>query len=462
MRRFFLFVIVAGIVAFGLLTWWTKYRPADSTAGPARAVANTHVLENPVADLPANLASMRPDVAAIAAWLDDRVLTRFDTAGPATIQCDEGFGPRALLVADARVLDVAPSQGAQREARVELVSVGRASVVSQGCDVSSVAVADSVRTDTIRMYVERTGNTWEVQKNETFQPEFDNAPLAAPGDFYGKSNANWSALYGRVDSVRLARGTYAARLRVAGPGHRGGPAVPYPLDNGGCPAVSSVPPGADGRPEFAYVHPTEYTPSEISGPWYRVYETTKAPGRSCVAPVSMKSGYFATQVTCSRPGSTPVRMYWPQPDGMPRDALLLVRNVPGLQPGLAPASFSVQAIDAWRGGVMIYGDSSEVLRIVETGPEQGERASGYRLSALYKGRRIPLMWSDAERPETWGVVWVGLLNDDDVPDMVVRTAGERASSQSGVYTEYGFTLYLSSPTDARGWIPGTRTVLADC
>jgi hypothetical protein len=457
MRRLFALIVVC-LLGYGAWTWWTKYRSPESPLSASIEKASP-LLENPVADIPAKLSTMRPDVAAAEVWLDDRLLTRFDTAGPTTIECDEGFGAHALLAADARVIEVDSGPAEKRVARVELVSVGQANIVSKDCEVSAVNLVDSVRTDTVRLYVERAGNGWAVPENQTFRERFNNAPLAAPADFYGKSTANWSALYARVDSIRRARGKDVARPRTLAAGHRDGPAVPYPVDNAGCLAAGPIP-AAGGRADFAYVHPTEYTPNQISGTWYRIYETAKAPGHTCIAPVRVLDGFIGSQITCSRPGLTPVPIYLPRPEGMERDALLLARDVPGIRAGLAQASFSIQEIDAWKSGVMVYSDSSEVMRVVETGPEGSEAATGYHLSVLYKGRRVPLMWSEASRPETWGLVWVGLLNGDNVPDLVVRTTGERTSETTGAYTEYGLTLFLSAPGPL--WAPVKTVSLADC
>jgi hypothetical protein len=100
-----------------------------------------------------------------------------------------------------------------------------------------------------------------------------------------------------------------------------------------------------------------------------------------------------------------------------------------------------------------------VRRVVEVPPEPGTRGDpGHYLNAWFRGQRRPPLCVDESQGQTWGVYWAGLLDGDDIPDLVIRT-----TRATGPVRRHTLSLLLSSSTDrAPGWRPSAETVVITC
>jgi hypothetical protein len=407
----------------------------------------------PLPDLPRDLSTLS-DVEAVAfLYIDDHLFTRFDSARAVNdIPCDEGMPERVLFAADGRVLDVAQQQSSFH-ARIELVSVGEAAVWWNGCTPNGTDVEQRIRTDTVSLTLSREAGSWTFPYHEVLRG-YEHLPLAGP--LTGIANADWPAISATADSVRLARGHQPARPRTASgtthfaqePGgylrYPGSFAIP-------CPAAETAPPATD-RAELAYVDP-EYAPnfSTILGTWWTIYEPRDSAGRSCVTQVRLK--FVQSYVHyCGNQENRGAAVY--AADSFASRPLLLVRSVDGLRTGLQRKRFSTMPVPGWARGVLVYSDSGEAFRVIETPDGDG---GGHYLTVDYGGKSYPI--KHGEPNETWGIYWAGQLNGDDIPDFVLRSTVPGTDM-----IRHDLILFLSSPGqgDERLWTSQRHAFVRIC
>jgi hypothetical protein len=408
-------VLGAAIVVFGIFMARSRLHPPERLMRAVETLGKETGPKPPLADLPRDLFAMSDVEAAAFLYIDDRIFTRFDSVHAAhDFPCDEGMPDRLLFAADGKVLDVKREQSSFR-ARVELVSIGEASVGWDGCTLVGAKVERRVRTDTVSLTLDRQDGRWTFPFNEVVRGD-DYLPLA--GALKGIANADWSAMSATADSVRLALGHQLARARtVSGVAHfvqepsgylryPGSFAIP-------CPAGQPAPPATD-LTELGYLD-LEYAPNfaTLSGTWWAIYEPRDSAGRSCVTPVRLK---FVESVVryCGSQENRSAAIY--AADSFVSRPLLLVRNVDGLRTGPQRERFSIVTVPGWDRGVLVYSDSGEAFRVTETPDGDG---GAYYLTVDYDGKHYPL--KHGEPGETWGIYWAGQLNGDDVPDFVLRS-----------------------------------------
>lgn len=466
MRRIIYSVLIVAIILYGVVIWGRMPSPAEKAAGPASEKQIAASLAPPAPDLPENLAHVSAEFASAVLFFDDLILTRFDSARAKQLPCDEGMPDVMWFAADANVLNIADANAAsdERTANVELVTIGSARPVWDGCDLEDVEITDSIRTDTVQLFLMRGANRWGPRDaGQIYSKASYHVPLVGP--LYGHDDANWLARFERVDSVRRARGKPILRARKVMAGHFSPSDPPYPqYFNATCPEATTVAPATD-HAELEYFQPNIPVMFAVTGDWYSIYELTRMPGRSCIAPVKVNSDIQMTGRMCSASDTESRPLYYPRTDTSYQKPLLLVRNVNGLRTGLLPESFTTQPIPGWNAGVLIYGAGGEVMRVVETKPASDELQTGYRLNAVFKGKTYPLWWSDALKQETWGVFWVGLLNGDELPDLVLRFTTQEKDYYGVEFIKHSFAFMLSqtSKGDAGPWIPiDTNTSSAEC
>lgn len=396
----------------------------------------------PIVDLPADLSAMSDVEASAFLFVDDHVFTRFDSARAAkALPCDEGMPDRLLFAADGKVIS-ATRQQSRYDVRVELVTVGNAVVTWSGCSLESATVTDSVRTDTMHLYLTRSDGRWRPEYEEVVS-EFDHLPLAGP--LYGFSHADWTALASRVDSIRKAHRHPVARMRTAtDPTHfiqEVGDHLRYP-QNVQRPCTAGGP--APVKSSFAQltILDPEYSPNlqNISGAWWAIWEPDDSAGRTCVTPVELTFRESLLQY-CNQRAPRDAAIW--NVAGYDSRPAMLVRDVEGLRTGAHHERFSFVTVPGWNRGLLVYSDSGEALRV----SEMPEGAGGYQLTAQYRGRDYGV--GRGSPGETWGLYWAGLLNADSIPDFVLRT-----TTTTERETRHGLTLFVSHPErrDAL-WIP---------
>jgi hypothetical protein len=423
--------------------WPTSWKDFDPTGAPL-----------PLPGLRSDLADLSKTSGAAAAALfktESRLLTRLDSTNAAEFGCAEGMPEGLLFAADARVLGVREDfQSAS--VRLEVTSVAHANYVRyDGCTLAAASVQPRVRVDTLKLYLQRVDGRWEADAAEGLR--LGSSTFALSGALPGIATADWDALASRADSIRRARNHTLARPWPAGEGHYD----PYADDGLFYPAYSqpatcpSAPPPATvptDQPELEFAPFDRGGMFPITGSWFAIYETEQG---KCIAQVTVESspGFTDTCPTDPAERKTP----WAYAvQGVPRKPALLVRNVGSVRAGPAAESYTVVSGPGWeyrsdrRGwteGALIFSPRGEVLRIVEapriTGTPIG---SGFDLNVWYRGRQYPFMRVDAAPSQTWGVYWVGLLNGDDVPDLVIRT-----TRRTGQFLDHELSLHLSSPND---------------
>jgi hypothetical protein len=270
------------------------------------------------------------------------------------------------------------------------------------------------------------------------------------------ANADWSALSGRADSVRRARGHQPAGVRTAsGAAHftqDAGSHLRYP-EYFAIPCSARIrAPAATGFAELEYVDP-EVAPnfSAIPEAWWTIYEPRDSAGRSCIRPVQLK--WVQSVVTyCGDNGNRSAHIY--AVDSFESRPLLLVRNVNGLRTGAQGERFSIVTVPGWERGVLVYSDSGEAFRVFETPDGDG---GAYYLTVDYDGKSYPI--KHGEPGATWGIYWAGQLNGDDIPDFVLRSTVSGAGMVS-----HTLILFLSSPDrgDASLWMPQRDAFVRMC
>ena len=402
------------MIVFGVWMALSRVRPPERWMRAAETLGKDTRPQPPLADLPREMFTMSDVEAASFLYVEDHLFTRIDSARAHDFACEEGMPDRVIFAADGKVLDVRQEQSSFR-ARIELVSVGQATVGWDGCTMVSAEVEQRVRTDTVSLTPGREDGRWTFRYGGVIR---DNQLLLLAGALRGVANVDWSAISGRADSVRLARGRQPARARVAsGKAHfsqEPGGYLRYPYSFATpCMAGDPVPPATD-RAELAYVDP-EYAPnfSTILGTWWTIYEPRDSAGKSCVTRVRMKfvQSYVHHCGNKEYPGAAAYVA-----DSFASRPLLLVRNVDGLRTGAQRVRFSIVAVPGWDKGVLVYSDSGEAFRVIETPDGDG---GGYYLTADYGGKSHPI--KHGEPGEAWGIYWAGQLNGDDVPDFVLRS-----------------------------------------
>jgi hypothetical protein len=407
----------------------------------------------PLPDLPRDLSTLSDVEAAAFLFIDDHLFTRFDSARAVNdVPCDEGMPERVLFAADGRVLDVAQQQSSFH-ARIELVSVGEAAVWWNGCTPNGTDVEQRIRTDTVSLTLSREAGSWRFPYHEVLRG-YEHLPLAGP--LKGIANADWPAISASADSVRLARGHQPARPRTAsGTAHfaqEPGGYLRYPDSFAiPCSAAEPVPPATD-RAELAYVDPEYATNfSTILGTWWTIYEPRDSAGRSCVTQVRLKFVQSYTHY-CGNQEYRGAAVY--AADSFASHPLLLVRSVDGLRTGLQRKRFSTMAVPGWDRGVLVYSDSGEAFRVIETPDGDG---GGHYLTVDYGGKSYPI--KHGEPNETWGIYWTGQLNGDDTPDFVLRSTA-KGTDMIG----HDLILFLSSPgqSDERLWTSQRHAFIRMC
>ena len=405
----------------------------------------------PLADLPRDLFTMSDVEASTFLYIDDHLFTRLDSARAHDFACEEGMPDRVIFAADAKVLGVRQEQSST--VRVELVSVGEATVGWDGCTMVGAEVEQRVRTDTVTLTPSREDGRWTFRYGGVTR---DNQFLLLAGALTGIANVDWPAISARADSVRLARGRQPARERVAsGKAHfsqEPGGYLRYPdFFENPCVAGDAAPPATD-RAELAYVD-QEYSANfaTILGTWWTIYEPRDSAGRSCVTAVRLRfvRSYVHHCGNMEYPGAAVYAA-----DSFASRPLLLVRNVEGLRTGAQRERFSIVAVPGWDKGVLVYSDSGEAFRVTETPDGDG---GGYYLTVDYDGKNYPL--KHGEPGETWGIYWAGQLNGDDVPDFVLR------STESGAdVIRHDLIPFLSSSARGEGvlWTPQRSAFVRLC
>ena len=372
-----------------------------------------------------------------------------------------------LFAADARVLEVSGDyQGAT--ARLELTSVAHAQGVEyeQGCDLTAAAVQSEVRVDTVELYLRRDEGRWESSRTTDLRLGYATAALAGP--LRGIASADWDALAAQADSIRRTHGEPPARPWPTGHGHyhpytAHGLFYPDYFDpQVACPSAPAPSAIASGTPELEFAPVDRGGMFPIRGAWFAIYETRLG---GCIAAVTVQSsGGFSSYVCPIDPGQRPTPWTY-QVAGVPRKPALLVRNVAGIRAGRAerytivsgPGWEQVSTRPGWTEGALIFSERGEALRVVEVPQEPTYAERGYYLNVWYRGARRPMAWVRDAPGQTWGVYWAGLLNGDDIPDLVIRT-----TRQTGDFSDHELSLYLSSPDDPNDpWRPsdGTRVLV---
>jgi hypothetical protein len=477
-------LLVAGATAGAALwlggEWPPRPGPAARAADSvkARVAPTTGTLTDPGptgappphADLGSNLAdlSRTPSAAAAALFkVESRLYTRLDSASATAFGCDEGMPSDLLFAADVRVLDVSGDfSGAT--ARLELTSVARARDVTYegGCDLTAASVEPGVRVDTIGVYLQRDEGRWELRGATHVRLEGGQAALAGP--LRGIATADWDALAAQADSVRRAHGQPLARPWPPGKGHYDPYAARglfYPdFFEATCPSGQPGPGAAQDLARLAFAPVDMGGIFDLRGPWFAIYETKLG---GCVAPVTVTASWSRGE-PCGSDADVRPTPWWYKVHGIPRAPGLLVQNVAGLRTGPAVETYTVvpgpgweegSPTRGWTDGALVFSGGGEVLRVVEVPPEAGARGDpGFYLNAWYRGRRHPLLWVDEWRGQTWGVYWAGLLDGDDIPDLIIRTT--RATGH--VRTHTLFLLLSSSKGQGPGWRPSAETVVIDC
>jgi len=436
-------VLGAAIVVFGIFMARSRLHPPERLMRAVETLGKETGPRPPLADLPGDLFAMSDVEAAAFLYIDDHLFTRFDSARAVhAFPCDEGMPERALLAADGKVLDVRQEQTAFR-ARVEMVSIGEASLEWDGCKLIGATVAQQVRTDTVSLTLDRENGRWTFPYLEVMR---GNEYLPFAGALKGIADADWPALNARADSVRLGRGRQPARVRgttrTAHFTQDPGSYLRYP-GYFAIPCSAGVPaPAATGFAELEYVDP-EVAPtfSTIFGVWWAIYEPRNAAGRSCITPVQLKWVQSVVQY-CGGNENRSANIY--AVDSFESRPLLLVRGVNGLRTGTQGQRFSIVPVPGWERGVLVYSDSGEALRVIETPDGDG---GAYYLTVDYHGKNYPI--KHGEPNEMWGIYWAGQLNGDDIPDFMLRTTMSGADE-----IRHNLILFLSDPDrgDANLWM----------
>jgi hypothetical protein len=442
----------------------TNARPADldRTGAPP-----------PLPGLGRELADLSQTPAAAAAALfkvESRLYTRLDSASAAAFGCDEGMPSDLLFAADARVLGATGDfQGAT--ARLELTSVAHASDVDyeRGCDLAAATVQPEVRVDTVEVYLQR--HDGRLESSGTTDVRLGSGTAALAGPLRGIATADWDALAMQADSIRNAHGQPLARPWPAGQGHYDphtevGLFYPdYYEPAATCPSAATGGTPSGGTPELEFAPVDRGGMFPISGAWFAIYETKQG---GCIAPVTAQSSSGFSSYVCPIDPSKRQTPWAYRVEGVPRKPALLVRNVAGLRTGPAAERYTYvsgpgweegAASAGWSEGVLVFSSRGEVLRIVEV-PERanGSGERGYYLNVWFGGRRHPLKWVDDAPGQTWGVYWAGLLNGDDVPDLVIRT-----TRQTNGFSDHELSLHLSSPDDPNSlWRPSDSVRVLVC
>ena len=407
----------------------------------------------PLPDLPRDLSTLSDVEAAAVLYIDDRLFTRLDSARAVDdVLCEEGMPERVLFAADGRVLDLKQQQSSF-DARIELVSVGEAAVGWDGCTPVGAEVEQRIRTDTVSLILNREAGSWRIPNLEVLRG-YEHLPLVGP--LKGIANADWPAISASADSVRLARGHQPARPRTAsGTAHFAQEPdgyLRYP-DSFTMPcSAGEAAPTATDRAELAYVDP-EYALnfSMISGAWWAIYEPRDSSGRSCLTPVRLKIVQTGPRY-CGNKENRGATVY--TADSFESRPLLLVRSVNGLRTGLHDERFSIVTVPGWDRGVLVYSDSGEAFRVIETPDGDG---GAYYLTVDYGGKSHPI--KHGEPNETWGIYWAGHLNGDDTPDFVLRNTAPGTDMIS-----HDLILFLSTPGqgDERLWTPQRPAFVRMC
>jgi len=384
-------------------------------------------------------------------------MTRLDSANAANFGCDEGMPGNLLFAADARMLDVS-GNFRSGSARLEVTSVAHAEEISygeDGCTLAGAVVQPGVRVDTVELNLRREDGRWA--SGGTTDMRLGLSTIAFAGALRGLASADWDALAARADSIRQARNQPLARPWPAGHGHYDGHDVAelnYPdYREAVCPVAA--PPGspASGTPEVAFAPYDVTGVVDITGIWFAAYETEQG---GCIAPVSVESTPIMSYVCSSDPSRGPPAWTY-KVEGLPRKPALLFRNVPGIRPGPSPERYTVVSPSGRPEGVSIFSARGEVLRIVEIPAHTDTPSgSGYYLNVWYRGRLRPFMWIDDQPAQTWDVYWVGLLNEDEVPDLVMHTT-RRVEG----LVDHRLSLLVSASDPSGTWKPakGTRVVV---
>lgn len=449
-----LLALLAGAAVLGI-RMFRQDRPATGTTP-------THSAATPVDDVRPDLRALSPVAAMALMHLEASILTAFDSAAAAlSVPCDEGMSDRVLFAADGNILDVAAESQSQR-VKVELTSVARADLITDGCDILDIALDEGVRTDTVDLLMERSHGTWKPYFVEVML-DGRHTPLAGRLDI--DTTIDWTALFTRVDSIRRARNKPLLRPAVAATGHYDAllDGLAYPDHfNTPCPAAAgSAATGSLG--EIAYVDDWQPGMFDQRGAWYAIWEPRPGRGQSCIAAVNVVGSKAQDRHCDADPGKRPVSwfLHADSTAEIPRlgKPQLYVRDIQGLRTGLQATPYSTVSVRGWDAGALIYDDRRELLRIVETPPEPSEGMRGFRLSVVRNGRAQPLLWVDEDRDrQSWGVFWVGHLNGDDVPDMILRVSKHREQ-----FHEHKLRLVLST-SDAAGasWRLAPETTVLQC
>ena len=443
----------AVIVAVGVFMARSRLHPPERLMRAVETLGKDTGPKPPLADLPRDLFAMSDVEAAAFLYIDDRLFTRFDSVRAVhAFPCDEGMPEQALLAADGKVLDVRQEQSSFR-ARVEMVSIGEASLEWDGCTLIGATVAQQVRTDTVSLTLDREDGRWSFPYNEVMRGD-QHLPLA--GALKGFADADWPALDARADSVRLGRGHQPARVRMTtGTAHftqDPGRYLRYPGSFAIPCSAGSPAPAATGFAELEYVDP-EVAPtfSTVFGVWWTIYEPRNSAGRSCITPVQLKWVQSVVQY-CGGNQNRSAHIY--AVDSFESRPLLLVRGVNGLRTGAQGQRFSIVPVPGWDRGVFVYSDSGEVFRVIETPDGDG---GAYYLTVDYRGKIYPI--KHGEPNEMWGIYWAGQLNGDDIPDFVLRSTVSGADE-----IRHNLILFLSDPDrgDAYLWTSQRDAFVRTC
>jgi hypothetical protein len=224
-------------------------------------------------------------------------------------------------------------------------------------------------------------------------------------------------------------------------------------------AASPATPGA--RPQLALSPDVAKGSEEIEGEWLSL--ATSATG-VCVTPVRVTSTR-AGMLGCGREPDHPGGWVYRR-DSVALGPVVLVRDIPGAHVGLVDAPYSVvvgptsneETVRADRAHV--FDANGEVLRIVESHPAVTRAGDDLALMLRYGGRTVRLMSIGAGFDPRWSVYWVGRLNADSIPDLIMRVQRTKGAVQ-----EHAFDLFLSAPdSTAMGtvWQHGVRTWVTTC
>jgi hypothetical protein len=420
---------------------------AGQTSAPSLVAAVLPPLRNDLVDR----SRMPAPVVSALLQLEKRLFTRLDAKSSADFVCDEAMPALLLLAADIRPIGVGSSERDGTVVRLEITSVARSSFVNfTGCNLDAVDLIPSVHVDTAQLYVRHENGQMDASGSTDLQ--VDDRITALVGPLQGIAKADWIGLGLQADSIRLAHGQPLARPFPEERGHHNpslGRGLFYPaFGDAGCPATAARP-ESPAAPELGFLPVGRPNLTPLNGTWFAIYEARDG---GCIAPVAMRSAQIEHQpYSCS---NTEVGARWiVSHDTLPGRPMLLVRNVDRLRVGPMPQLLTLVTGYTWTetiqqsgwpraDGDMIFGDSGQLLQVVEVPADStGQGASGnYSLRAWYRGRQYPLERVQAAAESSWSVYWAGYLNDDDVPDLVVRV-----TRQQPEFRDHRLVLFLSGP-----------------